>query len=139
MGYNTEFKGKLLFKKELTASQLSKVQSFLGEDCRDHPEWIGGDELYYVDLVLLDDFSGLRWNDETEKTYGLDKVINMITANMRSFMPNFCLVGKLLAQGEEIDDRWELIMDSTGKAHKKDLPQTGDKIICPHCEQHFYI
>jgi hypothetical protein len=138
MGYNTEFKGKLKFKTELTTSQLAKVNSFLGEDCRDHPEWEGSTGLYYVDLVLLDDFSGLQWNSETEKTYQLDEIINMLIKNIRKEIPDFSLEGKLLAQGDDIDDRWELIMEN-GIAIKKDLPHTSSKIECPMCKSHFYL
>jgi len=137
MGYSTDFNGELKFTKELSASQLARVQSFLGEDCRDHPEWGQSLKLYYVDLELLSDFTGLRWNG-AEKTHGMVEVVNLIITNMRKDMPEFGIKGKLLAQGEDLDDRWELIIQD-GMAVKKDLPQTGDKIFCPHCEQHFYL
>ena len=136
MGYSTDFKGELKFTEELKASQLAKVKAFLDEDCRDHPEW-GNTKLYYVDLELLPDYSGLRWNG-AEKTYGMVDVVNLIITNMRKDMPEFGLEGKLLAQGEDIDDRWELIIQD-GMAVKKELPHTGSKVICPHCEQHFYL
>ncbi len=136
MGYSTDFKGELKFTNELTIGQLAKVNSFLQEDCRDHPEW-GNKELYYVDLELLPDFSGLKWNG-AEKTYGMVEIVNMIILNTRKEMPDFGLKGKFLAQGEDIDDRWELIFEN-GLAIKKELPQKVDKITCPHCEQHFYI
>ena len=81
MGYSTEFKGEIKFRNELTASQLSDVSAFLTEDCRDHPEW-GNTDLYYVDLELLKDFSGLQWNG-AEKTYGMVGIVNRITDKMR--------------------------------------------------------
>jgi hypothetical protein len=137
MGYSTEFKGELKFKKELTASQLGKVSSFLGEDCRDH-DWLASKGLYYVDLELLPDFSGLKWS-ETEKTYGMVDLINMIIVNMSEDYPDFGFTGKMLAQGEDIDDRWELLIGDDGRAYRKDVVISGTKIMCPHCEQDFYI
>ena len=136
MGYSTDFEGELKFTEELKASQIAKVQSFLDEDCRDHPEW-GNEDLYYVDLEFLPDYSGLKWNG-AEKTYGMVEIVNMIIRNMRTEMPSFGLEGKLLAQGEDVDDRWELVFEN-GIAVKKDLPQNGQKVVCPHCEQHFYL
>jgi hypothetical protein len=39
MGYSTEFRVELKFTTDLTAKQLGKVKSFLGQDCREHAEW----------------------------------------------------------------------------------------------------
>lgn len=136
MGYSTDFTEELKFTQELTASQLAKVKNFLGKDCRNHPEW-EAPGLTYVDLELLDDFSGLKW-DGSEKTYDMVGLVNMIIRNMRQDMPEFGFTGKLLAQGEDIDDRWELLIED-GFAIKKDVPQTGSKVTCPHCEEHFYL
>lgn len=136
MGYNTEFKGELKFTQELTASQLAKVKSFLGEDCRNHPEW-GASSLYHIGLELLDDFSGLRWNG-AEKTYSMDGMINLIITHMRTDVPDFGFVGKMVAQGEDIDDRYEILIKD-GWAVKREIELTGTKIECPHCKQYFYL
>jgi len=136
MGYSTEFEGELKFTEELKASQIAQIQSFLTEDCRDHPEW-GNTHLYYVDLEFLSDYSGLKWNG-AEKTSGMIEIVNMIIVNMRKSMSNFGLKGKFLAQGEDIEDRWELIFEE-GFAIRKNLLQTGSKIKCPHCEKFFYV
>lgn len=137
MGYNTIFKGEFKFVQELTASQLAKIKSFLGEDCRNHPEW-NAPGLYYIDLVLLDDFSGLRWDDETEKTYDMVDLLNLIIDQMRKDIPEFGLRGKFLAQGEDIDDRYEIIIkDGRAVEHKSII--AGAKIMCPRCEEYFYL
>jgi hypothetical protein len=136
MGYNTEFQGEFKFNQELTASQLAKVKSFLGEDCRDHPEWNVKD-LYYINLELLEDFTGLKW-DRTEKTYGMVEALNLIIVQMRVDMPSFNLTGKLLAQGEDIDDRYEIIIRD-GVAIRVDIKPTGTKVECPHCGESFYL
>ena len=138
MGYNTEFRGELKFKKELTASQLAKISSFLGEDGRDHPEWCAN--LSYINLELNADFSGIQWND-TEKTYDMVGCVNLIIREMVKICPDFELEGKFLAQGEDIDDRWNLIIEN-GMAVRKELSVKGKKIErkkieCPHCGEVF--
>ena len=132
MGYDTTFKGELKFAKELTASQLAKVSSFLGEDCREHPEWEVDPklELDYIDLEFLDDFSGLRWNG-AEKTYQLDHKINLIIREMRRTIPDFRLTGELFAFGNEPGNFWVLDFDENGWAVKKE--KDVFKNTCPHC------
>jgi|ERR1700677_295897 len=137
MGYNTTFKGELKFTTELTTKQLIKVKSFLGEDCREHPEW-GNTQLTYIDLVLLDDFSGLKWDDGTEKTYDLPQKVNLIIEQMRKEYPDFGLSGKLSAQGEDSDDRWFLNMVD-GEAVKEKIPLPSDEIVCPECGHLFKL
>src|SRR5258708_4315685 len=103
MGYSTEFRGELKFTRELTGSELARLKGMLGQDCRQHPEWYAKG-LYRVDLELLEDFSGLRW-DGTEKTYDLDRLVNVVIREMRKAVPDFGLTGKLVAQGEDMDDQ----------------------------------
>lgn len=136
MGYTTNFEGEFKFKEELTGSQLAKIKSFLGEDCRDHPEW-GRTDLTYIDLELLEDFSGLKW-DGSEKTYDLVDKINLIIIEMRKEIPDFDLTGKMSAQGEEIDDKYEIIIKD-GLAVQVDIKPSGTKVLCPHCEESFYL
>jgi len=139
MGYSTEFKGEIKFNQELTASQLAEVRKFLGEDCRDHPEW-GAEDLYHVDLEFNDDFSGLRW-DGAEKTYNMVGLVNMIVSNMRSAVSGeFGFVGEMVAQGEDYDDRWTLVCSENGWAARVDVPLTGKVAVeCPRCEEEFLL
>jgi len=137
MGYNTEFRGELKFTKELTGSQLAVLSSYLGEDCRNHPEWGRSIGNYYVNLSLLPGFDGLEW-DGSEKTYEMVEIVNFIIDKMMEIMPDFGLTGKLLAQGEDIDDRWELIIKNN-VAVKVDVKPSGTKIQCPHCGESFYL
>ena len=81
MGYSTEFIGELLFTKELKASEIVKIKSFLGQDCRNHPEW-NAKQLTYIDLEFTDDFTGLKW-DGSEKTYDLVEKVNLIIDIMK--------------------------------------------------------
>ena len=110
MGYSTEFIGELLFTKELKASEIVKIKSFLGQDCRNHPEW-NAKQLTYIDLEFTDDFTGLKW-DGSEKTYDLVEKVNLIVDIMKKDYPDFGLKGSLLAQGEDIHDKWMLSIDN---------------------------
>ena len=135
MGYNTDFRGELKFTEELKASQLAFLKNVLGADVREHPEWKDEHGLTYVDLQFLDDFSGIQW-DGGEKTYDMDKLIELIIRVMREQWPEFGLKGKLLAQGEDIEDRYEIHVD-VNKVETKDVLIDGAIIECPHCGQKF--
>jgi len=137
MGYSTKFKGELRFTVEPTASQLATSKAMCGEDCREHPEWNAPD-LYYIDLELTEDFSGLRWSG-VEKTYDLDKLVNVVIGEMRKKWPDFGLTGTLAAQGEDVEDRWELTIGEDGMAHKMNIAVAGKIVMCPHCEGRFEL
>jgi hypothetical protein len=135
MGYSTRFEGELRFAAEATASQLAALNAMLGEDFREHPEW-GAPGLGYIDLELTSDFGGIRWND-AEKTYDMDKAVNAVVAHMRKSWPDFRLTGQMIAQGEDLTDRWVLVMDDQGIAHKNKLASAGPVLTCPHCGERF--
>jgi len=137
MGYSTEFTGELKFKKELSIPELTKIKTFLGEDCRDHAEW-GAEGLTYIDLELTKDFSGLKW-DGSEKTYDLTDKVNLIITQMQTEFPEFGLTGQLIAQGEDIEDRWVLSINENGKAVAKNVEVVGEQVKCPHCGESFKL
>jgi hypothetical protein len=137
MGYSTRFDGELKFTADPSAKALAKLNQMFGEDCRDHPEWNAHD-LYYVDLELTEDFSGLKWNG-AEKTYDLDKLVNVVIREMRKDFPDFGLSGSLLAQGEEAEDRWALVIGEDGWASKQTIATTGQRVKCPNCEHKFLL
>ena len=136
MGYSTDFNGKLLFNKELTVKQLRKIESFMGEDCRDHPEWNAGD-LTWIDLELSYYDDGVQWNGG-EKTYDMIEKINLIVDIMRQDDPEFGFVGELDASGEMSDDLWKIVCVD-GKATYRDVvvKEMGEMITCPHCLKEF--
>ncbi len=137
MGYNTNFTGELKFIAEATAPQLAALKAMMGEDCRDHPDW-NATGLYYIDLELNEDFTGIKWNG-TEKTYELEKLVNVVLRVMREKWPAFGLVGTLSAQGEDVEDRWALTIGEDGLAHKVKVALTGKIVTCPHCEERFAL
>ena len=125
MGYSTQFKGKLKFTTDIPLTTFKYLQSILGEDCRDHPEWNAG-KLTYIDLQVTDDFEGIEWNG-SEKTYDLVDKINLIIKLMKEKYPKFGLTGELLAQGEDIDDRWILKMEDNIAIQKEIVIDDGNK------------
>lgn len=137
MGYSTSFTGSLKFASEPTTKQLAKLNAMFGEDCRDHPEW-NAKGLYYVDLKLTEDFTGIEWNG-AEKTYELDKIINVVIGEMRKEFPGFSLIGTLFAQGEDADDRWQLVVGDDSIARRIKVQIVGTKVECPRCEHKFYL
>lgn len=101
MGYNTTFKGTLKFGTELTVPMLHKLESILGEDVRDHPEWNSPEEdwLSYIDLETTPGYTGLQWNNQ-EKTYHMEKAVALVIRLMREEFPEFYLEGKFLCMGD---------------------------------------
>lgn len=134
MGSSTDFKGKLKFVNELTASQLAKLNEFMGEDCRDHPEW-GEEGMTYIDLEITKDFTGIQW-DGSEKTYDLPEKINLIISQMQKEWPDFGLEGFFIAQGDAVGDIWRLSIKD-GKAIQEDIPLDSGEVECPECGHRF--
>ncbi|MNK14237.1 hypothetical protein D3C87_323360 [compost metagenome] len=114
MGYTTQFKGELKFTNPITHEEFSKLQTILGEDVRDHPEWeigVTSQWITYIDLEINPSSSGLRWTGD-EKTYGMEHAIPLIVRLMREDFPEFGLEGRLFAQGEEVGDVYYINVDS---------------------------
>lgn len=137
MGYTTRFEGVLRFARDLTTAELRILNSILGEDCRDHPEWGADCDVAWIDLEITGDFSGLKWNG-AEKSYFMEKQVNTVIRAMRTRVPDFALVGVLHAQGEDLEDRWDLVIGDDGLVRKVPNPPKGIRIECPHCRRRFY-
>jgi len=136
MGYTTRFQGELKFTHEISIPQLKKLQSMFGEDCREHPEWGDARGLYYIDFEMTKDYSGLQ-HSGAEKSYDAEKQVNVILREMRKEWPEFGLTGQLAAQGEDVEDRWALVMEADGIAHKRKIAITGTRVKCPDCGHKF--
>jgi hypothetical protein len=139
MGYSTEYEGQLKFTKELTASQIAYLNQFLGEDIRDHRDW-GFEELvpnYFIDLKFTPNFDGLEFTG-AEKSNCMEHTIGFLLAQMRSKYPSFGLTGDILAQGEDIDDRYRIeVRDYL--VTKVPVVTKRRKVTCPECDHTFYI
>lgn len=109
MGYN--YAGKLWFREGMTIQELNEVKKFLGQDCRNHAEWLNSDGLYHFDLMLSEDMLGLVESEDADKAEDLTPYINMLINNMRHRgFEEFTLTGELLGQGDDPDDRFILRM-----------------------------
>tara|TARA_Y100000310_G_C20685685_1_gene818792 strand:+ start:799 stop:1224 length:426 start_codon:yes stop_codon:yes gene_type:complete len=135
MGYSTDFNGILYFTKGLNRNEKNELEKFLGADCREHPEW-KSPNLTFIDLEFSYDESGLEW-DGSEKTYDLAEKINLIVKEMKKKFPDFGLVGEMIVQGQEMDDRWLLKIEN-GIAKETQLITISEKVKCPHCGEEFY-
>lgn len=138
MGYTTRFQGELKFIHEISVPQLKKLQSMFGEDCRDHPEWGDAKGLYYIDFEMTKDYTGIQ-HSGAEKSYDVEKQVNVILREMRKEFPEFGLTGSLLAQGECMEDRWTLAMEEDGLAHKHKVVIQGQRVTCPECSHRFIV
>jgi hypothetical protein len=139
MGYQTKFQGQLHFTCELSASERAHLEEFFNADIREHREWGKSDEYAtYIDLQFTEDLSGIEWNPDADKTYGMRTAVNVIIKEMKKIKPEFGLSGKLLAQGENLEDRWALIIGEDGYAKEVGTPPVDEKIQCPHCKQLFF-
>lgn len=139
MSYDTKFTGTLFFKEELTMPQLKLLKTFLGEDCRPHPEWqhTSYGNFNFIDLEFTDDYSGLKWNG-TEKTYNLHCAINLILTRMRmTAFPEFELLGKLVGRDDE--DEFEVYIGDDKLAHVRYGINIFKTITCPHCAKEFEV
>lgn len=140
MGYNTRFSGVLKFATPVTVEMLAKLNTMLGEDANEiATPGVHGRDYGYIDLVVSKDFSGIEWDTGTEKTYFLEKSVNVVLAEMRKEWPEFGLTGQLLAQGEDMEDRWALVMEDDGLAHKRKVAITGQRVQCPDCGHRFIL
>lgn len=126
----------MTFTRDLTTAELRILNGILNEDPGDHPEW-GVKDRFYIDLEIAPDFSGVKWNG-AEKTYYMDQAVNLVIRLMREIVPDFGLTGVLHAQGEDIEDRWDLVIGEDGWAHRVDTPLPGIKVRCPYCHRQFF-
>ena len=143
MGYTTTFQGALKFTKELTMPELRHLQRVLGKDARSglpadavkfiDKAWL----LDYIDLKVAPGYDGVCWNGQ-EKSYRMEYQVAFVLAYMRATYPDFGLSGYMDAQGEDIDDRWQLVIQDGQPVVVQKSPK-GRKVRCPHCETEFYI
>ncbi len=144
MGYDTQYDGALYFSnlEDISVEKLRYLKSILGEDYRDHKEWHSflpeKTYLTYIDFKLLDDFSGIE-HTGAEKSHDQVDALNLIKALMEvKFGKPFRLEGRILCQGEDIEDRWFLIMGDDGVAYRLDI-EIGTLITCPECGHRFEL
>lgn len=136
MGYNTDFEGTLYFQHDITVKELKTLYSICGADAREYPEW-GMPHLTYIDYVVTAELDGIIW-DGSEKSYDMVEKTQLIINLMKKVNSSFELKGELLAQGEELSDRWKLIANGD-IVTRQDIVLHGKVISCPHCDAEFIM
>ena len=137
MGYDTKFKGILEFTEPLTDTQYEDLKDFMGIDCRTMPEWNKYGDLTWIDLIIDTSGNGIVW-DGSEKSYDMVEKVNLLVQEMQKKYPNFGLRGEMIAQGDDINDRWKLVMEN-GMAFKRTAYILNNEVSCPYCGKAFMI
>ena len=116
MGYSTYFTGVLKFKEPITKEQEALLDDISGIDYRDGHPFFGVDcpNISYIDFVITENKLGIEHRG-AEESYGAVEQVNFIIDVMKSRYTNFTLEGGLIAQGEEVEDVWKLLIKD-GKA-----------------------
>ena len=92
------------------------LNSLLGADIRDHPEWNDTEGLTYIDLdSSYDYYNAIEWNG-SEKSYDMAKKINLLTRVMRQSNPDFKLSGMFKAICEDYNEEYMIVLDEDGIA-----------------------
>ena len=129
MGYNTTYNGQLFIETKLSDDDRNVLNSLLGADIRDHPEWNDTEELTYIDLdESYDYYNAIEWNG-SEKSYDMAKKINLLTRVMRQSNPNFKLSGMLKADCSDYDEHYMIVLDENGIASEKSYKTLYQKYI----------
>jgi hypothetical protein len=90
-----------------------------------------------MDLKLTEDMKGIEW-DGSEKTSPMWHLVNVLIEVVKRDIPDFVLTGSMACQGEDMDDRWNLVMVENA-ATRVDAPMSGRAISCPYCEHKVYV
>ena len=140
MSYKISYTGELSIVGEVTLPLLKELNSILGEDCRDHPEWVVPRDLYYIDLALTQDMTGLCMDKDVEYTTDIDKQVHTVIQLMQKKFPDFNLRGSLQGQGREPEDKTLVYMNKDGTTVNEKTLDTlieGETITCPSCNYCF--
>ena len=102
--------GKLYFTTDMTDQMFDKLNEYLGEDCRVHNDWDSG-KMTWIDLQITEDYKGLEFS-YCEKSYDMRNKIQFVINEMRKYCEDFGLKGIMLAQGEDMMDRYNIIVNN---------------------------
>ena len=138
MGYNTNFEGYLLFNRKLTLEEIEVVLEVLESE-----DYIRSGTFPYIsrlDLMMDREYTGIQW-DGMEKTKYLPEKINHFIKVIKGQIADFSLTGTMLAQGEDLNDRWAIIMDKNGVARevKIVLGKEDKPLCCPSCKTEILV
>lgn len=137
MGYTTQFQGKIKIEPELSAKQIKFIEGMHGDMRYFAPDDAKRLDICWQQWELSADLDALEW-DGNEKFYDADKCMEYVIGKCLEKWPDMKFNGIVQAQGEEFDDRWQLIVkDNT--VSKKEVALKGRVITCPNCEEKFEL
>lgn len=138
MGYSTKFEGSLTFAETPTVPMLAALQEWFGKDLREVDPYYAKEHcLYYVDAKLTYNLLGIEWDRNEKNSFG-PALVNWLIHRMQwEGFEDFGLRGKMMAQGEDAEDRWLLVCDENG-ARKIPTPPSGIAVTCPDCGHRFF-
>lgn len=134
MGYTTKFIGTIKPNRELKASEIAFIEELFESSPREENNNF---DFNYIDLEFEDDYSGFKYNG-TEKSYDMVGQVQYVIDHAIEKFPDLVFNGEFIAQGEEYDDRWKLIVEDN-VAKKVKIVLNGKKITCPHCGENFIL
>jgi len=115
MGYHTEFTGSFTFSPALRPDQVAVIQRFAATRHGDNMYPYIIPNSFWCQWTVSDDGRSLVW-DEQEKFYGyihwLHHLNKMFFAKWR-----VCFAGTIIAQGEDENDRTEIVATIVGTSY----------------------
>jgi hypothetical protein len=137
MGYTTNFQGVIKITPELKASEIKFIQNMFGDMREWNPAMAKELDMTWLNFEFDKDFTGIGW-DGAEKFYDADKCMEVLINETIKKYPHLSFNGILQAQGEDFDDKWQLIVKNN-KVSRKEVALKGKIIECPHCEEKFEL
>lgn len=101
MGYTTRFSGTLTIAPTPPAETMHKISEFCNKPPFEAREIVGSPCCDWETTGA----DGLKWNG-SEKSYGMFEWLKEIVWR---FLPGHVLDGRVIAQGEEVEDRWFIV------------------------------
>lgn len=110
MGYSTEFTGCIKVRPSMSPDLVRQINTFCeerhGEDTVPHE----GMPTFWCDFRAAEDGSHIGWSG-SEKSYHMAEWAKILID--RFIAPAGLMAhGRMLAQGEDIHDRWELVVEA---------------------------
>lgn len=106
MGYTTRFKGEIKIDPPLSPEEVTALNTF-ADDRHGDGDVYPGFPSFYCQWVSKKDGTAIVW-DCGEKFYEAEAWMNYI---INHFLAEaHTLNGEIIAQGEDVDDRWKLVV-----------------------------
>jgi len=130
--------GKFYFSRDLLLQEFKYLKEMLGEDCRDHPEWLSAPEATHIDFQVSEDYTGIE-HDGSEKTHHIMENLALIENRMQQIDPEFYLHGEMTISDPDYPREYYKVSKHKGddEFHWDTGSIGGHWIECPNCEEEF--